>query len=158
MAEMPNAYKSFKEYGPGEVVIKEGKRAEHLYVLMSGKLEVTVKGVKIAEISDKGSFVGEIASLLRCRRIATVSATEPSKLMVIGNITRHFEENPAAALGIAQTLASRIMEMNDKLVTYQKEVENWIQLGKDAIRSQDLTPVREALEEMQKLLLEGRSG
>ncbi|MBD3321399.1 MAG: cyclic nucleotide-binding domain-containing protein [Chitinivibrionales bacterium] len=151
---MPNEEKKLVEYQGGDIVIQEGKLAEELFVLLNGTLEVSVKGVKVAEISRKGSYVGEIASLLSQRRIATVKALTASKFLVIDNMNRYFEQNPSAALGIAQALAARIMEMNDKIIYYQNEVENWVKLGEEALKMKDLGPIREALSDMQRLLLD----
>lgn len=156
MSEGSDPNKRFVEYEPGQVVMKEGTLGEGLFILMQGNLEVLVKGVKVAEISAKGSYVGEIASLLRCRRIATVKAVTPCKFLIVENITRYFEENASAALAIAQTLAARIMDMNSKIVGYQCEIERWVQQGEDAIKSQDLTQFTSMLREMQKLLHEAK--
>ncbi len=156
MSEAVDPNKRFVEFEAGQVVMKEGTLGEGLYILMSGELEVLVKGVKVAQINAKGSYVGEIASLLRCRRIATVKAVTPCKFLIVGNITRYFEENASAALGIAQTLAARIMDMNSKIVAYQGEIGKWVQQGEDAIKSQDLSPFTAMLREMQKLLHESK--
>jgi len=143
------------EFKSGEVVIQEGTMADGLYVLMNGKVEVSVKGTKIASIATKGAFLGEIASLLRCRRIATVVASETSKFLFIENITRHFEEH-TSALTIAQTLASRIMDMNQKIIYYQKEIESWIKKGKDALVGNDAATLQNLLLDMQKILVDER--
>jgi len=144
------------EFKSGEVVIQEGTMADGLYVLMNGKVEVSVKGTKIASIATKGAFLGEIASLLRCRRIATVVASETSKFLFIENITRHFEEHTSSALTIAQTLASRIMDMNQKIIYYQKEIESWIKKGKDALVGNDAATLQNLLLDMQKILVDER--
>ncbi|MBD3345338.1 MAG: cyclic nucleotide-binding domain-containing protein [Chitinivibrionales bacterium] len=155
---MKNEEKKIVEYQPGDVIIQEGKLAEELFVLLSGTLEVSVKNVKVAEISLKGSYVGEIASLLSQRRIATVKAMTPAKLLMIENMTGYFEQNPSAAVSIGQALAARIMEMNDKIIHYQGEVENWVKLGEEALKMKELGPIKEALSDMQRLLHEVKAG
>jgi CRP-like cAMP-binding protein len=143
-------------FKPGEVVIEEGTMPDGLYVLMTGSVEISVKGSKITDINAKGAFLGEIASLLRCRRIATVSASQDSKFLFIENITRYFEEHASSALAIAQTLASRIMDMNIKVVQYQKELDKLVTAGQDALRTQDLTLLKSAIEEMQRIIVDQR--
>jgi CRP-like cAMP-binding protein len=141
------------EFEPGEIVMEQGRLARGLYVLMNGALEVDFEGVKVAEIRGKGAFVGEIASLLGGRRIATVRASEPSRMLHFENVTQYFEQNPASALLIAKTLASRIMEMNKKIAGFQNIAENWIEVGKDAVRRDDVGPIREALADMQEVFV-----
>ncbi len=141
------------EFQPGEIVMEQGRLARGLYVLMKGALVVDFDGVQVAEIRGKGSFVGEIASLLGGRRIATVRASEPTTMLHFQNVTEYFEQNPASALLIAKTLASRIMEMNKKIAGFEKIAENWIQVGKDAVRRDDVSPIREALAEMQEVFV-----
>ena len=60
-------------------------------------------------------------------------------------------------MGIAQTLAARIMEMNGKIVGYQEEIRKWVQRGEDAIKSHDLSFFDSMLGEMQKLVVDGRA-
>jgi len=148
----------FVDFGAGDTVMKESTLAEGLYILMSGTLEVSVKGVKVAEITGKGSYLGEIASILRCRRTATVKALTPAKFLVVDNVTRYFEENPSAALAIAQTLASRIMDVNQKIVSYQEDLKKWVARGEEAIKTQDIGIFNAMLDDMQKLLIEGTMG
>ncbi|MBD3421097.1 MAG: cyclic nucleotide-binding domain-containing protein [Chitinivibrionales bacterium] len=146
-----------REYKPGDVVIQEGKLAEGLFILMAGKVDVVVKEVKVAEISDKGAFIGEIASLLRCRRIASVQAVEPTRVIYIRDITEHFTENPAVAFSIAKTLASRIMDLNSKIVDYQKEVEAWVEKGITALETGSFVPFEDILKDMQQILHKSRA-
>ncbi len=107
---------------PGQAVIQQGSLGEGLFVLMRGRLEVVRDNVRIATISQKGSFVGEISSILGCACTATVVATEPCELLHVGNVTRYFETNPQAAYVLAQTMARRIMDMNSKLVVVEQLV------------------------------------
>ncbi|NJL19549.1 MAG: cyclic nucleotide-binding domain-containing protein [Bdellovibrionaceae bacterium] len=61
----------FGEYGPGEIIIKEGERQQSLFVVISGKLEVLMmhadKEVLLCEI-EEGDCLGEVSILNRGRR------------------------------------------------------------------------------------------
>ncbi|MFP4416321.1 MAG: Crp/Fnr family transcriptional regulator [Chitinispirillaceae bacterium] len=105
------------EFEPGQVVLKEGKLAHGMYVLVSGALEVSFQGRVVSEITNRGEYVGEIGALLGGRRQATVIARKHTKLMFIENVTQLFETSPSSALMVAKSLASRVVEMNRKIVT-----------------------------------------
>lgn len=137
-----NKMQVFKE---GETVLQQGKLAKGMYILMSGELEVLYDGVKVAEISDKGAFVGEIASIQGGRRIATVNAKTDTELLYIENVTQYFEENPASALLIAKTLAARITEMDKKIADFEKFVDKWAQAFEDVIAMDDIRRIKEEL-------------
>lgn len=136
------------EFKPGDVVMEQGQVARGLYVLMAGTLEVLFDGIKVAEIKDKGSFVGEVASILGGRRIARVVASTPVRMLYVKDVTAYFESNPSAALMMAKTLAARIMDMNKKLVAYEALIEKSIKAGDTALAANDLAPIKEFLAEM----------
>ncbi|MBD3393596.1 MAG: cyclic nucleotide-binding domain-containing protein [Chitinivibrionales bacterium] len=145
--------KKVLEYQPGDVVMEQGQVAKGLYILMSGTLEVVFDNVKVAEIDQKGSFVGEIASLLGGRRTATVRAATPVKMLYVQRVTEYLVENSKAALMIAQTLASRITALNKKFSHFEQVAKNWIEVAKDAVETQDVTPIKNALDEMQRVFV-----
>jgi CRP-like cAMP-binding protein len=145
--------KKILEYKAGDVVMEQGEVARGLYILVSGTLEVFFNGVKVAEINQKGSFVGEIASLLGGRRTATVRASTPVKMMYVKRVTEYLEENSKAALMIAQALAARITALNKKFSDFEKIAQNWIDVAKDALETHDLSPIRDAIADMQEVFV-----
>ena len=114
--------RSLVDVAAGEVILREDALGTGLYVLMRGRLEVLRSGIRIAEISLKGSYVGEISSILGCPCSATVRALENSQLFHVPKVTEYFEQNPQAAHVLAQTLARRIMDMNAKCVALERLV------------------------------------
>jgi CRP-like cAMP-binding protein len=141
--------KKFLEFAAGDVVLPQGQIAKGLYILMSGTIEVFFDGVRVAEISQKGAFVGEIASLLGGRRIATVKAATPVRMMVIDRVSEYLEKNPSTALLIAQTLATRIMAMNKKFAHFEQIAQNWISVAQNAVQTLYIAPIKQALADMQ---------
>ncbi len=110
MAEGSSSSSSEKQsFKAGDIILEQGRLAKGMYILLVGELDVLFEGVKVAEIVDKGSFVGEIASIQGGRRTATVKAKIDTELLFIENATRYFEENPASSLSIAKSLAARII-------------------------------------------------
>jgi putative peptide zinc metalloprotease protein len=66
----------------GEVVIRQGDSGERFYVVRSGRVKVTRNGEVLAELG-AGEAFGEIALLLDVPRTATVTALEPTRLLVL---------------------------------------------------------------------------
>jgi CRP-like cAMP-binding protein len=95
----------------GQVLIQEGERGREFFVIVEGEVEVRRKGKKVKTLGP-GSFVGEIALLSKIPRVATVTAIEPTSVLVITD--RAFmdlcEKSPSIAVKVARTLADRVGE------------------------------------------------
>lgn len=66
----------------GESIIEEGSNESWMFVLVTGKARVHVRGVEVAQI-DPGDTIGELALIDPAPRAAAVTATEPSLLFRI---------------------------------------------------------------------------
>jgi len=66
----------------GKVLIAEGDRGRQFFVLTEGAADVRRKGRKINRMT-KGDFFGEIALVSDRLTTASVTVTEPSRLLVI---------------------------------------------------------------------------
>ena len=64
----------FREYPPGETIIREGMKDRWLYILLFGKVRVVKEGEVIAIIDQVGDIFGELAIISRKERSATVTA------------------------------------------------------------------------------------
>jgi signal-transduction protein with cAMP-binding, CBS, and nucleotidyltransferase domain len=109
-----------KTFDNKTVIFKEGGEGTTLYIMVKGSVSV-LKGIKkVAEISEPGTWFGEMAPLLGEPRTATILTNEVSTFMVI----------PSQALGtlvndmgmkLATVLASRIQNTTNQLVAAQDE-------------------------------------
>ena len=66
-------------FGPGEVLLAEGKKEELLYILIEGELEVLKGDFQINTVSEPGAIFGEISVLLDLPHMATVKALTPTR-------------------------------------------------------------------------------
>ena len=99
---------------PGTRIIRKGDRADGIYFISSGSVEVSVKGHKIK--LGPGEFIGEMALLTGQRRSADVTAIDYCQLLVMS--ARDFQifvrRNPTLIAEIDR-LANERSEMNRRL-------------------------------------------
>jgi len=69
----------------GSVVVHEGGRTGHLYVLIEGRLEVIKGDTVVASITEPGAVLGEMSVLLDQPHTATVRAASDSVIYEIGD-------------------------------------------------------------------------
>jgi CRP-like cAMP-binding protein len=86
------------EASPGVRLCGEGAPGYSFFVLLDGTATVTSNGAELAQLGP-GDFFGELAILGDGRRTATVTATTPSKLLVLfgTEFRRLQQELPEAA-------------------------------------------------------------
>lgn len=109
----PNLQKYCRSCPAGTIIMTEGDQADSLYILSKGKLDVIKGGKKIYEISEPGSFFGELSFLLGTVRIASViSATEETSYLCLPNqvVNEVWQEFPDFARDLARNLALRLHE------------------------------------------------
>lgn len=106
-------------FSPGEVIVKEGATADAVYWIESGKVEVSrcdSEGETVLAELGQGRYFGELASLLRTGRTASVRAVMPTTVSV------HSVESFRLRLG-----AERARELTDS--TPAESVSNLLRGG-----------------------------
>lgn len=98
----------------GKVLVRQGDSGGELMVLASGAVSVERDGARIATLGP-GDFFGEIALIDGGARVATITADEPSRLVVLGHREFHavMEEIPEVASQILVTLAHRLRMLDE---------------------------------------------
>ncbi|MBM4021834.1 MAG: mechanosensitive ion channel [Planctomycetes bacterium] len=85
-------------YGIGETVIRQGDAGTTMFVVLSGRVEVSARegdapAVRLAELA-AGNFFGEMSMMTGAPRVATVTTLEETRLVEIGKeVFRHALEN-----------------------------------------------------------------
>jgi diguanylate cyclase (GGDEF)-like protein len=135
----------------GEVLCREGERGDSMYVLLAGRLAVTLKGKQVA-VEGAGACVGEMALIESRERSATVHAVEEALVLEIPDraFRRHLVPNPDSLMALLRIFSDRVRRDLDalssdnvKLQAYAEEVER---------NNQALTEVRRQLEQKNWLL------
>jgi CRP-like cAMP-binding protein len=98
---------------PGDRICGEGASGYSFFVLRSGAASVTQNGQELRRLGP-GDFFGELAILGDGRRTATVTAVDPTELVVLfGTEFRRLEADlPDVAAQITRTLAQRLESTN----------------------------------------------
>lgn len=106
---------------PGTQLTTEGTRSGQLYILESGKLKVTRRGVTLATIDQPGAIIGEMAVLLGTPHSATVVAETQSKVRVLDQALDTLVQYPELALHIATIACARLNTTSALLVELQSQ-------------------------------------
>ena len=110
------------EIAKGEIILEEGDHGSRVYVLLSGGVKITSGSHLIAKEENPGSILGELSALLGTNYVATVSTTVESKFYVIDNFIDFLKENPDVAVNVSQTLAYRLVYMNEHFVEIRNKI------------------------------------
>jgi CRP-like cAMP-binding protein len=107
-------------YAPGQVMFKAGDMGDAAYIVIDGRVEITVptpSGPIIVNTLGKNDIIGEIAIFGDVPR--TASATAKNKVEVLKISSELFEkiirENPDAALELIRVLAGRLANTTAQL-------------------------------------------
>jgi CRP-like cAMP-binding protein len=103
------AWFDLQEASPGVRLCGEGAPGYSFFVLLEGSATVTSNGTELGTLGP-GEFFGELAILGDGRRTATVTATSPSKLLVLfgTEFRRLQQELPDAAAKLEAAAKQRL--------------------------------------------------
>jgi CRP-like cAMP-binding protein len=112
---------SRRNVSAGTLVLHEGGRTGHLYVLIEGRLEVIKGDTIVAAIAEPGAVLGEMSVLLDQPHTATVRAAADSIVYEIDDAASFMRQQPAAAILIARMLAQRLNVANSYLADIRRQ-------------------------------------
>ena len=111
-----------KTFGPGELIVEEGRTGNGMYVIMSGEVEV-VKGLasenpQVIAVLGPGEVFGEMALLGEWPRTASVRAVKASECVGVDRwvFLAELARRPQLAVSMLQILARRLRDADAKLV------------------------------------------
>ena len=99
-----------------EVIFKEGDPGDAMYVLIAGKVELSVRGHSLKAIQP-GELFGEMALIDAEDRSATAIAVADSKLVRLNEARFGFlvQQTPFFALHVMRVLAGRLRTMDNTI-------------------------------------------
>jgi len=136
-----------KKYNAGEVIFKEGSKADRFYIILDGSVEVwkdydLPKGDILAQ-HGTGKLFGEMALIDDLPRSATVIAKVPTTLLYINRDDFHriITENSSIALSIMRSVSLMVRKSNETFIEGLRE------------RNEELEKAYRELKETQEELL-----
>ena len=110
----------FEVYEPGDIIIRQGDRADFVYNMSSGVAEVLVDDVNVGRIGD-GEIFGAMAVLTHADRSATVRAKTACSVVKVPKeqFTELIKSNPATIHSLLIDMANSIVNLNEQLVGLQ---------------------------------------
>ena len=101
----------------GKVLATQGEQGDQFFVIVSGNVVATRDGVVIGTLGP-GSFFGEMSLLERLPRVATVTTTEPTTVLVL--TARAFDRLVASMPSVDRkmliVLANRLRDIEGRYV------------------------------------------
>ncbi len=155
-----------RHFEKGQVLFKEGDSTSDLYILISGSVDVSRNGKVIASISDKGTFIGEMSTLLKTPRTATIRAAEDSMLFVVPEdaVEKFIAESPNIGIKLCQMLARRLQSTTEQFSTLKVQAaeleDSYVKLFEDLMaqynkrRSDDLKGILQAHQKLNSCIRE----
>jgi len=109
-----------KIYRDGETIIRQGETGQSMYVIQSGKVEVSQSsevGEQHLAFLESGDFFGEMAVFEKIVRSATVRSVGESRVLKVDNKTllRRVREDPLLAVNLLKTMSHRIRHLNEEI-------------------------------------------
>lgn len=107
----------FEIYNPGDVIIRQGDRADYVFNLTDGSAEVVVDGVTVGGI-EEGEIFGAMAVLTNADRTATVMAKTRCSVVKVPKeqFADLIKSNPSTIHSLLVDMANSIVNLNEQLV------------------------------------------
>ncbi len=112
-----HATPGFEIYNPGDVIIRQGDRADYVFNLTEGTAEVVVDGVTVGGIEEDEIF-GAMAVLTNADRTATVMAKTRCSVVKVpkDQFADLIKSNPTTIHTLLIDMANSIVNLNEQLV------------------------------------------
>jgi CRP/FNR family transcriptional regulator, cyclic AMP receptor protein len=110
-----------KAYQKGYLVFQEGERGDALYIIVKGKVKVSLYGEDgreyILDVIGKDGFFGELSLIDELPRSANVVTMEESEFLVIrrADFLRLLMESPSITVSILKTLSGRLRAADERI-------------------------------------------
>jgi CRP-like cAMP-binding protein len=114
-----------KEFPAGATLFQRGDQSREMYILLAGEVEVLIDTIRTAVITEPGSYLGEMSTLLNEPRTATVRTIGASRFIVVGpdQVEQFLGYSPRLARKLATILAKRLKNSTDDLYKARKALE-----------------------------------
>ena len=112
-----------RTWGKGAIVVAAGERADSLYVILSGRVQVVMRDEHgrevILAILSAGDHFGEMALIDEDRRSATVVVREPCEAVVLArpDFVRCLQQNFDMCMAVSRGLVKRLRDADNRIAS-----------------------------------------
>jgi CRP/FNR family cyclic AMP-dependent transcriptional regulator len=100
----------------GHVIFREGAPTDLMYAVISGQVEIVIRG-QVVETVEAGGVFGELALIEDKPRNATATVTAEARLVAIDRKRFLFlvQQNPYFSIQLMTIMAARLRKMDERL-------------------------------------------
>jgi CRP-like cAMP-binding protein len=114
-----------KEYGDGEIIVRQGETGNCMYVVQEGQVEVVDQSdgkEVVVRTLGRNDFFGEMALFEKDMRTVTIRATGKARVLTIDRkqFLRGIHEDPSLAMRVIKTMSHRIRDLTGRLGKYEQ--------------------------------------
>ena len=112
-------------YASGGMICQQDEAADTFFILLQGVIGVYRDGEKVTELDEAGTYVGEMAALLKQNRNATLVAESDVACyaLPIGGLDKLLDASPDALLKLLRTLAERLDETTRRVAELEAKYD-----------------------------------
>ena len=119
-----------KVYQPGDVLIRQGKVGDRMYVIQEGRVAIVRErnGQEVfLGLRGTGEFLGELEILEKEVNVATVRAVSQVRVLTLDkkNFLRRIHEDPSTAYRLFQLMSRRIRELSQEMTMLKQELDQF---------------------------------
>ena len=122
-----------RDYAEGEIIFKEGDEGDRMYVIQSGRVQITKKTssgeITIATLG-KGEIFGEMALFDRLPRSATAAALDEARILSIDKkkLFQTIDRDPTLVLKTLESMSRRIRRLDEEFTKLRKSKLDILQI------------------------------
>jgi len=111
-------------FDAGEILLTEGETSGKLFILIDGQVEILKGDYIVNVVSEPGAIFGEISVLLGMPHMATVRATEKTRLYCADANEGFLRDRSEITFHLSKMLAQRLQGVTSYLVDLKRQFED----------------------------------
>lgn len=113
-----------ESFDAGDTLLTEGQTSGKLFILIDGQVEILKGDYIVNVVSEPGAIFGEISVLLGMPHMATVRATEPTRLYCVEASEGFLQDRSEITYHLSKMLAQRLHGVTSYLVDLKRQFED----------------------------------
>lgn len=111
------------QFHGGDTLLREGETSGKLFILIDGQVEILKGDYMVNVVSEPGAIFGEISVLLGMPHMATVRATDDTRLYCVEANEGFLQDRSEITYHLSKMLAQRLHGVTSYLVDLKRQFE-----------------------------------